>query len=72
LLAALLDFMRVDQALYGEILQKKEPVVLTCMRYLHLIGLYGLQVERSRGEAVEDIQAKRTQKRLAKQKMRQQ
>ena len=71
LLAALLDFMRVDQALYGEILQKKEPVVLTCMRYLHLIGLYGLQVERARGEAVEGIQAKRTAKRLAKQKMRQ-
>ena len=71
LLAALLDFMHVDQALQGEILAKKEAVVLTCMRYVHSIGLYSLQVERARGEAVEDIQAKRTQKRLAKQKMRQ-
>lgn len=42
LLAALLDFMQVDQALQDEILAKKEAVVLTCMRYLHLIGLFSL------------------------------
>lgn len=49
----------------------RDPVVLACLRLLHLIGLFTIQVEKQRGEAVEDIQAKRAQRRLAKQKMKQ-
>lgn len=44
---------------------------MTCLEYLRLIGLFTLHVEKQRGEAVEDIQAKRQQKRLAKQKLKQ-
>jgi len=36
-----------------------------------MVGEFTLLVERQRGEAVEDIQAKRVQKRLAKQKLKQ-
>lgn len=55
LLTTLVDFTHVDNALNDVILAKKEGVVGTCLRYLHLIGLFSLQVEKQRGEAVEDI-----------------
>ena len=54
-----------------QVLAMRDPVVLACLRLLHLIGLFTIQVEKQRGEAVEDIQAKRAQRRLAKQKMKQ-
>lgn len=71
LLGAILDFVTLEPGLQTSIGELREPVVLTCLRYLHLIGLFTLEVEMQRGEAVEDIQAKRAQKRLAKQKVKQ-
>jgi len=70
ILAALIDFTSVEQSLQEEIYEKREAVVLTCLKYIHMIGLFTLKVEENRGEAVEDIQAKKTQKRLAKMKLK--
>lgn len=65
-----MDFIHVEASLQDEILLKREAVVLSCLRYVHLIGDFTLQVEQQRGESIEEIEAKRTQKRLAKQKMK--
>lgn len=71
LLGTILDFIQVDPELAAQVTAQRDAVVSTCLRYVHLIGLYTLEVEKQRGEAVEDMQAKRAQKRLAKLKLRQ-
>lgn len=71
LLTALMDFTIVDASLQNVILEQREAVVGSCLRYIHLIGLHSLEVEQQRGEAIEDLQAKRAQKRRAKWKLRQ-
>jgi hypothetical protein len=45
ILAALVDFVHVEASLQEEILLKREAVVLSCLRYVHLIGDFTLQVE---------------------------
>jgi hypothetical protein len=42
LLGTILEFVQVDPALRGHIVAMRERVVLTCLRYLHLIGLFTL------------------------------
>ena len=71
LLTALTSFTSVDNSLQKVIEAQKDGVVSNCLRYVHLIGLYSLQVEEQRGETYEELQAKRTQKRSAKLKLRQ-
>lgn len=71
LLTALMDFTGVDDSLQDVILEQKNAVVRSCLRYIHLIGQHSLTVEQQRGETIEELQAKRAQKRRAKWKLRQ-
>ena len=71
LLSQLQEFCNLEVALQQNILDKKAEVVLSCLKYIHMIGQFTIQIEKQRGEAFEDIQQKRAQKKQAKQKMKQ-
>tara|TARA_B110000285_G_C14989175_1_gene545388 strand:- start:33 stop:302 length:270 start_codon:yes stop_codon:yes gene_type:complete len=66
LLAALVDLTKLEPALQQAILQTKDALVQTILGYIHLIARFTLKVEEERGEALEDMQAKRYAKRVAK------
>ena len=70
LVDALFQFVLFDPTLNNNILENKEKVITTCVRYIHLIAKFSQKVEELRGESYEDLQLKRAQKRLAKQKER--
>ena len=47
--------MPKPESCQGYILQHKEQVVKTCVRYIHLIGKLSLRLEEERGESYEDL-----------------
>jgi len=70
LLFVILEFASFDKTLEMQLLERSEVLILSTLKYIHLIGNYTVLVENVRGEAVEDMQAKRMQKKMAKQKMK--
>ena len=66
LLGSLLEFVQINNNLQEEIISKRQDVVLSCLRYIHMIGQYTLVIEKQRGDSFEDIEAKKLQKKLAK------
>ena len=63
LLSQLQEFCNQEVGLQQSFLERKETVVLSCLKYIHMIGQFSVHIETQRGEAFEDIQQKRTQKR---------